>query len=64
MIRWLGLFVGIPLIELVLLIEVGQRIGTIYTIGIIVVPGALGATLARQEGDRLDRGRNANAAAG
>jgi UPF0716 protein FxsA len=50
MIRWVGLFVGIPLIELVLLIEIGQRIGTTYTIGIIIVTGVLGATLARQQG--------------
>lgn len=50
MIRWIGIFVGIPLIELVLLIEIGQRIGTLPTIAIIVVTGILGATLARQQG--------------
>ena len=50
MIRWIALFVGIPLAELMLLIEIGQRIGTLYTIAIIVVTGILGATLARQQG--------------
>jgi UPF0716 protein FxsA len=49
-IRWIGIFVGIPLIELVLLIEIGQRIGTLPTVAIIVVTGILGATLARRQG--------------
>ncbi len=50
MLRWIALFVSIPLVELVLLIEIGQRIGTIYTIALIVITGILGATLARQQG--------------
>ena len=37
MLRWIALFVSIPLVELVLLIEIGQRIGTVYTIALIVI---------------------------
>ena len=44
------LFVLVPLIELVLLIEVGQRIGALSTIGLVVATGAIGAALARAQG--------------
>ena len=55
MARLLALFVGVPLVELLLLIEIGQRIGTLPTIALIVVTGILGATLARQQGFRVLR---------
>ena len=48
--RLLLLFVLIPIIELYLLIQLGARIGFMPTIGLIVITGALGATLARQQG--------------
>ena len=39
-----------PVVELVLLIEIGQRVGTIATIGLIVGTGIVGASLARHQG--------------
>ena len=48
--RLLLLFVSVPVIELVLLIEIGQRVGTLATIGLIIVTGVVGASLARQQG--------------
>ena len=50
MARVLLLFVGVPLLELALLIEIGSRIGTIPTLTLIVVTGILGALLARHQG--------------
>ncbi len=44
------LFSVIPLIELAILIEIGRNIGALYTILIVVLTGALGAFLARQQG--------------
>lgn len=46
------LFIGIPLLELLILIEVGQLIGLLPTIGMVVLTGAVGAVLARLEGLR------------
>jgi len=48
--RLLLLFIAVPVIELVLLIEIGQRIGTLATIGLIMATGIIGASLARQQG--------------
>ncbi len=50
MARLILLFTLVPALELALLIEIGSRIGTATTIGLIVVTGVLGATLARQQG--------------
>lgn len=49
-IRLAFLFTVIPLIELALLIEVGQHIGVFNTIAIVILTGLLGAALARSEG--------------
>ena len=46
------LFVGVPLLELLVLIQVGQRVGVLPTIGLVVVTGVAGAALARLEGLR------------
>ena len=46
------LFIGVPLLELVLLIQLGQWIGLVPTLGIVVLTGVAGATLARMEGTR------------
>lgn len=62
--RLLLLFIAVPAIELALLIEIGQRIGTGATIALIVVTGVVGAALARSQGlalvariqERLGRG--------
>ena len=48
--RLLLLFIVVPVIELVLLIEIGQRVGTLTTIGLITGTGIVGASLARQQG--------------
>lgn len=44
------LFIGVPLAELALLIEVGRRVGIVATIAFVIVTGALGAALARHQG--------------
>ncbi len=50
MARLLLLFVVLPAVELSLLIELGSRIGTAATLGLIVVTGMVGASLARRQG--------------
>ena len=44
------LFVGIPLAELALLIYIGNLIGVLATILIVVITGIVGALLAKQQG--------------
>ena len=48
--RLLLLFIVVPVLELFLLIELGQRIGTLTTLALIIVTGTVGASLARQQG--------------
>lgn len=48
--KLLLLFVALPAIELAILIELGSRFGTLHTIGLIVVTGVVGASLARGQG--------------
>jgi UPF0716 protein FxsA len=48
--RLLLLFIGVPAVELALLIEIGSRIGTLATLALIVGTGIVGAALARQQG--------------
>jgi UPF0716 protein FxsA len=48
--RLLLLFIAVPAVELILLIEIGQRVGTINTLGLIVGTGVVGASLARRQG--------------
>ena len=48
--KLLLLFIGIPLIELAILVELGRLIGFWPTIGLVVLTGALGASLARYQG--------------
>ncbi len=50
--RLLLLFTTVPLIELVLLVEIGKRVGLAATIALVIVTGVLGAWLARREGLR------------
>jgi UPF0716 protein FxsA len=47
------LFVILPAVELALLIEVGRHLGTLATLGLIVLTGAVGANLARAQGLRV-----------
>jgi UPF0716 protein FxsA len=48
--RLILLFTIVPIIELYLLIQLGQAIGALATIGIVLVTGVVGAFLARREG--------------
>ena len=48
--RLLLLFIAIPLVELFLLVQVGERIGLAATVALVVTTGILGASLARQQG--------------
>jgi UPF0716 protein FxsA len=47
------LFIALPALELMLLIELGQRIGTLETIAVIVLTGVVGASMARSQGLRV-----------
>lgn len=62
--RLLLLFTVVPLAELVLLIEVGGRIGAGPTVGLVLVTGVVGAWLARREGTRSWRTVQSELAAG
>ena len=44
------LFIGIPLLEIVVFIVVGSRIGVLATIAIVVITGLLGAMIAMRQG--------------
>lgn len=47
------LFVIVPIIELILLIEIGQLVGLLPTVALVVFTGVTGAWLARAEGLRV-----------
>ncbi len=47
------LFVLVPVLELVLLIQLGRVIGLLPTVGLVLLTGAVGAWLARAEGVRV-----------
>ena len=49
-IRLLALFIFIPLLELALLIKVGEYLGLIWTIILVGSTGAIGISLARAQG--------------
>lgn len=63
--RLILLFIAVPLAELALLLWIGSRVGILPTVLLIIVTGALGAALARQQGfatwrrfqTALDQGR-------
>ena len=46
-------FTAVPLIELAILIEVGQHIGVGPTLGLVIITGVLGAFLARSQGSMV-----------
>ena len=48
--RLILIFIVVPLIEILLLIEIGSRIGTLNTISIIILTGILGGYMMRQQG--------------
>ena len=47
------LFTAVPIVELYILIKIGQLIGALPTIGIVLATGIAGAGLARQQGNRV-----------
>jgi len=50
--RLLILFITIPVVELILFMKIGSRIGIVPTVGIILVTGILGAWLTKLQGMR------------
>ena len=46
------LFIGLPLLELYILIKIGSRLGAFLTIGLVIFTALLGLLLARFEGLR------------
>lgn len=52
LLRLFLLFTCIPLIELYLLLVLGRHVGVVETIALVLLTGALGAWLARQQGLR------------
>jgi UPF0716 protein FxsA len=46
------LFVGVPLLELLILVRLGQWVGFLPTVGLVLLTGFAGAALARLEGLR------------
>lgn len=51
-VRLLLLFTLVPIVELALLIEIGQHLGVLPTVALVLITGALGAALARREGSQ------------
>lgn len=49
------LFTIVPVVELALLIKIGQHIGVGYTLTIVILTGVVGAYLARSQGFRTLR---------
>ncbi|MCL5057548.1 MAG: FxsA family protein [Actinobacteria bacterium] len=50
MLRLLGLFILIPVIEILILVKIGSRVGFWPAIALIVIPGVLGAAMAHSQG--------------
>lgn len=48
--KLLLLFIITPILEMAVLIELGKLIGTWQTIGIVVITGIIGASLAKSQG--------------
>jgi UPF0716 protein FxsA len=53
--KLLLLFAALPLIDLYLLLQIGDAIGGVATLALVLVTGVLGAMLARAEGMRVLR---------
>jgi UPF0716 protein FxsA len=51
--RLLVLFVCIPLIELILLLQIGKMMGLGATVALVIVTGLVGASLAQQQGFKV-----------
>jgi len=53
--RLILIFIIVPLMEILLLIEIGSRIGTLNTIFIIILTGILGGSMMRYQGFTIIR---------
>ena len=49
------LFIVTPLVEMAILIELGRRFGTWHTLGIVLLTGFVGASLAKAQGLQVYR---------
>lgn len=49
----LMLFIVVPIVELYILVTVGQEIGTMNTIAIVVITGIAGASFAKSQGVQI-----------
>tara|TARA_Y100001934_G_C11926317_1_gene573650 strand:- start:4 stop:519 length:516 start_codon:yes stop_codon:yes gene_type:complete len=58
------IFVGVPLLEMYLLIRVSSKVGFLTTLFLVFVTGVLGATLAKNQGLSVMRRVQADLAAG
>jgi UPF0716 protein FxsA len=54
--RLLALFIFVPLLDLAILVRLGQALGFWPTIGLVVATGTVGAFLARSQGLRVVNG--------
>jgi UPF0716 protein FxsA len=59
-----GLFIVVPVVEIWLIVQVGQAIGVIPTIALLLLDGFLGSWLVRREGKRAWAALRAASAAG
>ncbi|WP_028303294.1 FxsA family protein [Oceanospirillum maris] len=48
--KFLLLFIAVPLIEMVVLIKVGQQIGALPTVALVVLTAVIGISLLKQQG--------------
>jgi UPF0716 protein FxsA len=58
------LFLVVPIVELYVIIQVGQEIGALNTIGLLLVISVVGAWLAKREGTGVWRRLNQQVTAG
>jgi len=58
------LFLVVPIVELYVIIQVGQEIGALNTIGLLLVISVLGAWLAKREGTGVWRRLNQQVSTG
>jgi UPF0716 protein FxsA len=62
--RLFVLFVAVPLVELAVLIQIGAWLGVWPTVGLVLLTGLVGASLARSQGGRVLRAIRAEVAVG
>ena len=53
MLYLIALFIGLPIIELVLLVKVGQAMGLMHTLILVILTGMAGISMVRRQGISL-----------